>query len=292
MVMDMLWARRAWKRRVVTPLRALFKPEAVVEVEGDAFIVDLRDQVIGRLLYVEQSYEEGLRRLIRCVELEGLVCIDVGANVGLHTVLLGRRAKRVLAFEPERRNYSLLARNVAGNGLRNVSTFKCAVGDREGSCRLRLSAENFGDHRVSIVEADCNGEDVPMTTIDVASRALEPRSIGLLKIDVQGYEQHVLQGARETLARNPDLTLFIEVSPTHLAAAGSSASGLVEWLVSEGFCGVELSDDRMVPLSEAWAYEFMRKEYHVDLVLSRNGRKLAAALTSYWSREVPDLGGM
>ena len=288
--MSILWAQRAWKRRVMTPLRVLLKPEVRVEVDGDAFVVDLRDTVIGRDLYVEHSYEQGLRRLMRCVDLEGLVCIDVGANLGLHTVLLARRAARVLAFEPDQLNYSLLARNVAANALGNVTAFNSAVGDREGSCQLRVSADNFGDHRVCAVTANSEGEEVPMTTVDVASRALVPGSVGLLKIDVQGYEDHVLQGAQDTLAKNPDLTLMIEISPSHLTAAGRSASGLVRWLVSQGFGGVEVTDDRMVPLSEPWAYEFMRSEYHVDLVLSRNGRKLASALSSYWGRPFPELG--
>ena len=291
MPMDMLWVRRAWKRRVATPLRVLVRPETRVEVDGDALLVDLRDTVISRYLYIEQSYEEGLRRLMRCIDLAGLVCIDVGANLGLHTVLLARLAAKVLAFEPERRNYSLLERNIVANGLRNVVAFKCAVGDREGSCQIRLSAENFGDHRVSALATDGNAEDVPMMTIDVAAQALEPGSVGFVKIDVQGYEQHVLQGAQNTIAQNPDLILVVEVSPSHLAAAGASASGLVTWLVSRGFGGVELTDDRMVPLGEAWIYEFMRKEYHVDLVLSRNRGKLASALSSYWGRQVPELGG-
>ena len=223
--MDILWAQRAWKRRVAIPLRVLLRPEVRVEVDGDAFVVDLRDTVIGRYLYVEHSYEQGLRRLMRCVDLEGSVCIDVGANLGLHTVLLARRAAKVLAFEPEQRNYSLLTRNVAANGLRNVTAFNSAVGDREGSCQLRLSADNFGDHRVCAVASNGEGEHVPMTTIDIASRALPPGSVGLLKVDVQGYEHHVLQGAQETLAKNPDLTLIIEISPSHLTAAGRSASG-------------------------------------------------------------------
>jgi len=289
--MDLLWAQRAWKRRVVTPLRVLVRPEVRVKVDGDAFVVDLRDTVIGRDLYVEHSYEQGLRRLMRCVNLEGAVCIDVGANLGLHTVLLARRSAQVLAFEPERRNYSLLTRNVAANGLGNVRAFNSAVGDREGACQLRLSADNFGDHRVSAIAPNAAGEYVPMTTIDIATRTLLPGSVGLLKIDVQGYEHHVLHGAEETLAKNPDLTLMVEISPSHLTAAGGSASDLVRWLVLQGFSGVELSDDRMVPLSQPWAYEFMRSEYHVDLVLSRNTPKLASALSSYWGRPVPELGG-
>src|SRR5690348_16391325 len=72
MPLDMLWVRRAWKRRVATPLRVLVKPETRVEVDGDALLVDLRDTVISRYLYIEQSYEEGLRRFMRCIDLAGL----------------------------------------------------------------------------------------------------------------------------------------------------------------------------------------------------------------------------
>ena len=287
--MDTLWARRAWKRRIVVPLRVLLKPEVLVEHDREAFIVDLRDTVIARYLYDGQGYEEGLRRFVRCMDLARSVCVDVGANLGLHTVSLAKRAAEVWAFEPEERNHSLLTRNVALNGLRNVRVFKCAVGDREGSCLLRRSVDNFGDHQVGTSASGDPTEVVPMTTIDLATRELPSGSVGLLKIDVQGYEHHVLIGAQETLARNPDLTLILEVSPTHLSAAGRSASELVRWLFAQGFVGVELTDDRMVPVSTPWAYDFMRSGYHVDLVLSRNARQLGRSLASYWGRPIADL---
>ena len=64
----------------------------------------------------------------------------------------------------------------------------------------------------------------------------------------------------------------------------------MRWLASERFGGVELTDDRTRLLSEPWVYEFMRSEYHGDVELSRNERKLVSGLSSYWGRPDPELG--
>src|SRR5262249_10058136 len=100
--------RRAWKRRVWMSVLSRIRPEVEVGLSGRRMGVELRDEVIGRLLYLSGEYEPYIERLVRYMDLRGGVCIDIGANIGLHTLTLSELvgpAGRVFAFEPEAHNF-------------------------------------------------------------------------------------------------------------------------------------------------------------------------------------------
>ena len=121
-----------------------------------------------------------------------------------------------------------------------------------------------------------------MTTIDESLRSVAPGVVKLIKMDVQGYEWHVIQGMAETLRSNPDAILIVEIFPEGLAEAGSSASQLVERLRDLGFDGWEFHDFRLIPIQEPWTYDLIRGGKYVDAVLSRNGKRLNQALSKLY----------
>src|SRR5439155_15680161 len=178
----------------------------------------------GRLLYLDGGYEGETERLIRAIDLEGGVSVDIGANIGLHTVLMSDLtgpAGKVFAFEPEAGNFRLLKHNLNRNGSTNVTAIQAAVGGRNGTGHLAVNPLNFGDHRVAHGSPTGRAEvEVPITTIDESLRSLPHGVVKLIKIDVQGYEWHVIQGMAETLRSNPDAILIVEIFPEGLAEAG------------------------------------------------------------------------
>ncbi len=278
--------RRLWKRRVWMSVRRQFRPQVDVPVANGIMRVDLRDAVIGPTLYLDGEYEAELRRLFEAADLSGGVCVDVGANIGLHTISMSRLAGdrgKVYAFEPESRNFKILEHNLRRNGIRNVSAVQNAVGDREGSCRLAVHPSNYGDHRIAasgpVPESNLSHwQDLPMTTLDTALATVPAGSVKLIKIDVQGFEFHVVRGMRQTLRRNPDAILILEVFPEGLTAAGSSAAELVSAVRDLGFDGWELHDSRLVPMLEPWAYDLIRGGKYEDLALSRAGVRIGEVL--------------
>ncbi|MFY0564156.1 FkbM family methyltransferase [Archangium lansingense] len=288
--MRMPWWMQALKRRVAIPLLCRMNPEVQVQVNGNLMKVDLRDEIIGTLLYVEGDYEPEFRRLTEHLDLEGRVCLDVGANIGLHTLTLSRRVGprgRVIAFEPEQHNHDLLRENLRLNHVENVEVRREAVGDRMGSVRMALHPYNYGDHRVAREGAAASGQEVPLTTVDEAVKDIPDGEIRLVKIDVQGYEQNVLEGMRRTVARNPDLVLILEVFPEALQQAGSSASRLVQTLVDQGFDGWEIHQRRLIPLGEPWVYDQMWNGCETNLVLSRDTATLKQAVGRCFGRTLP-----
>jgi FkbM family methyltransferase len=149
-------------------------------------------------------------RLLASYLREGDCMVDVGANVGtLALTAAGRvgQAGIVYAFEGHPRVYRYLQENVALNGFANVRAFNLAIGDVDGTTQF---SDLRSDDQNSIVRRG-EGITVPMRPLD-ALGIIEP-VIHLLKIDVEGYERFVLEGARELLART--LTVYFESWDTH-----------------------------------------------------------------------------
>jgi len=283
--------QRAWKRRIWMPVRSRLAPEVVTQVRGQQMRINLRDYPIGQTLYLDGNYEPELQRLMSHVNLSGSVCLDVGANIGLHTLTMSElvgAAGQVFAFEPETYNFQLLEQNLRRNGITNVVLRQCAVSDQEGVCQIGLSPVNYGDHRVSTAApADWPRQEVQMTTIDASVGHLPERAIRFIKIDVQGHELHVLGGMRRTLDRNPGAIIVLEVAPDLLAHAGTSATELMSLLGAWGFTGWELLEHRIIPVALPWVYDLIGDRKWVDVVLSRNTDLLNTVMSNYCGVELP-----
>jgi FkbM family methyltransferase len=165
------------------------------------------------------------RRLLRRFVKPGSLAVDVGANIGVYAVFLSRlvgASGSVLAFEPEPQNFARLQDAVRGR--RNVAAFRAAVGEASGPSHLYLSGALNVDHRSYDSGEDRHCMPVEMVAID---DCLDGRSVSTMKIDVQGFELSVLKGAARTLARSSGMMLLVEVWPSGLKAAGTSAQELV-----------------------------------------------------------------
>jgi FkbM family methyltransferase len=226
---------------------------------------------VGRGLYRRKVHEPALTNFLlsRFAASSERNFIDVGANIGYFTCLMAKLAGpagRVLAVEPEPKNCNLLERNIALNRLPNVIVHRCALGASEGFAMLGLyKAANRGRH--SIVAADAASQiRVPLKTLDSVAKesAANINSWALAKIDVEGYEGFVIDGARETLPRIE--TLVMEFSPTLLRKAGGDPGSILRTLSGcfSRFSRVEGA--RLVPIA---AKDCLASENQVELVLER-----------------------
>lgn len=164
-------------------------------------LYNIHDQYIGRSLDRYGEFSEGEVDLFRQMARPGHVVVEVGANIGAHTVFFARHvgpAGRVLAFEPQRVVFQTLCANIAINSLTNVECFQQAVGEAPGVLLVPpldyTQDNNFGGLELGRFTS---GEPVPVVTLDSFT---VPR-LNVLKIDVEGMEHAVITGARETLDR-------------------------------------------------------------------------------------------
>ena len=191
----------------------------------------------------------------------GEILVDVGANMGLYTVLATMtRRVRVFAFEPEAQNFALLNRNIQLNGLcERVVAWCAALSDESRFNRLYLNSTTIGDSCHAFGEKvdyrlrprDFRGvQGCSSTTLDqlVESGALPPPNH--IKIDVDGFEHKVIGGAERVLVRPELRSVLVEINThltEHMAVVGRlerfgfqySSAQVERGIVKEGaFAGV------------------------------------------------------
>lgn len=181
----------------------------------------------------------------------GGVMLDIGANVGgtaIPRVILGD-ALAVYCAEAEPLNYHCLRLNVLENGLAGfVLPDRVAITDRDGVVRLRRGRKHTGHHLVEDADAPGDVVEVPACTLDtwVRRHAIDLDAVTFIKVDVEGHEQQVLDGAAAVLAR-PHIAWQLEVWAAQLAAAGSSAAGVAAALAPRFTHYVDLRRDIPAP---------------------------------------------
>ena len=205
--------------------------DLVVHYLGAEFVVPTGDVTVVPSLIAgdyERAEFEALDRRLH----PGMTVVDVGANIGLHSVFFATRiipGGRVLALEPEPANFGYLEANVQRNGLTNVEMFMMGAGARGGALRLHLVPGTVGGHTAAEIDSG-SSIDVEVVRLDDLLRDRVTR-VDLMKVDVEGYEGQVLDGFRETLARDRP-TLLIEFSPQLLRRCGTRPEDLLATLQS------------------------------------------------------------
>ena len=147
------------------------------------------------------------------------VMIDIGANHGMYTTQMAKKATKVYAFEPHPDNLKKLEE--ACKGCDNIIINPTALSNKRGTCRLFLSKNNPGGHSISVRVADVgkwthtidNYIEVPTITLDDYCIEHDVTGITAIKVDVEGAEEYVLAGMYQTL-RNNKLVMSLETHQT------------------------------------------------------------------------------
>jgi FkbM family methyltransferase len=224
---------------------------------GDFMLhVDRRDRNIVKKLALYGDYENHVQRLLVSLATPGSVVIDVGANIGLHTLPLARRVGttgQIIAFEPDPNNYQLLLRNIRANGLTNISVHRLALSCESGTALLYQSWKNRGGLSLREENVDRDGPPIAPVAVetiagDTLLASLE-RPISLIKIDVEGAEPLVLQGLSATLRHQPQAKLVFEFWPRFLRSFRVDSLEFLGQLEGQGFClsVVDSEVQRLIP---------------------------------------------
>ncbi len=237
--------------RLAPGLNRLFPAESVEFFlpEVGRLRVDLADETQMQIYWTGLNRDDGrIVRLMRACLPEDGVFLDVGANVGLHTLAAARHVAAgggaVVAFEPHPRNFETLTHNIACNGLRHVAAHNIGLAETAEvlTCRGPARGGNWslashGEYsfEVHLLRLDDFLEDHPLPRLD------------LIKIDVEGAEVRVLAGARETIARYRPLIVF-EVCPAWLRRQNTCVAELLETVTGLGYTIRRLPPDGLPAL--------------------------------------------
>jgi FkbM family methyltransferase len=183
-------------------------------VHGGQWVAAPLTDYVGRAIFYSGELDRKITWVCTRLVRPGDTVLDVGANLGLVTFVLASHvgpAGHVHAFEPNPEMCDLIERGIARNGLRNVRLHRFALGARTGNLTLSVPRGHAGS--ASFVE-DPGSEDsyrirVPVRTLSEVMGEQAAGPIRLVKIDVEGFEPQVLDGARDFLTRTPpDAVLF------------------------------------------------------------------------------------
>jgi FkbM family methyltransferase len=166
---------------------------------------------------------------------EGMSVLDLGANVGFHTLLFARTVGaggHVWAFEPDPGNFATLCRNLELNSCGNVTAVQAAVGTATGRGSLYRSSFHC-DHRTYPTK---DGQpEIPVEMVSIDEFLPPGQRVDLVKMDIQGSEGMALRGMRRTIESNPGLVILMEFWPEGLRKSGFPPETVLSELDGFGF---------------------------------------------------------
>jgi len=246
----------------------------VVRVMGQRMSGHTMDRFLALWFWKLRILEYEVIGLLPRLCSPGMKILDIGANIGLYTLLFAKYAGpagQVWAFEPDQRNADTLQRNLRLNGHENVSVDTRAVGAESTKGRLFLSDSHQGDHRMFDGDESRDAIDIDVVAIDDMFQNGE--SIDLVKIDVQGAEEMVLAGMQEVMSRSRALTLIVEIGEDEFAAPGCSAASTMSRLDALGFslAYVDTKSAEIVPVDSSNEFlAALHGRQYLNLLASRN----------------------
>jgi FkbM family methyltransferase len=214
---------------------------------------------------VRGNFEIGERRLLERLLVKGDVFVDVGANIGLFTVIAGRCVGvtgKVLAVEPSLPTCIILKSQIALNNLQNVEICHVGISNEAGELELYQGTDSndpFNSFGVPIWEGEFKPTKVPVTTYDsLLKDRLQGQTVRLVKIDTEGWECNVLAGGRASLVCADAPDLMIEFCEKALQACGRSCVDLYQAVRDYGYKTFVIHRDNgtLLPLNKPQEFEY------------------------------------
>ena len=244
-------------------------------IYGHKLLIDTRDRSLAPHLLLDGFWEKWITQVFITLVDSGYTVVDIGCNVGYYSLLAADRVGKhgkVICYEANREFADLTFQSLELNGfldrseVRNKAVFSenttiafSVFETHKGSSSIWASddlAENFHDH-IDKVEVDA-------VTLD--SEFPEGTRIDLLKIDAEGAEPHIIEGAHRIITENDRITLLMEFNPKMIESSYGPAIKFYKQLKNMGFSIFRITQDAQ--LSEVTEYNLSNIS-HCDIVAQR-----------------------
>lgn len=199
---------------------------------GDHLMTFSPHDYIGRKIYRKGHFQrENVERLLAVLQQRGIlqpekVLLELGGNIGTQTVYfaLSKAFRHIVTVEPDPRNFKLLRTNIDQNGLsERITAINTAAGESEGSLDFFMHRDNHGKSsaiRQSERDIEIKVPVKPVTAM-LAETGVAPEDIGLIWMDIEGYEPVASRSMQPMLERR--VPFYMEFSPVFYGQAGSQA---------------------------------------------------------------------
>ena len=256
-------------RRVAVPCAS---EEILIKSQAGFVLCSSEDYALIACLIDTGDLEIGTRLLIQNFLNSGDTFVDIGANIGLHTLAAARAMKgkgKIIAIEPFENTAKMLKKSVWLNGFLDiVEIHQVAISNNTGTHNLYLG-DTSGHHSLlpltNVINLTQPWVNVPLARLD--DLLSQRQHIDLLKIDVEGAELDVIRSAISLIEKNSDIAIIVEFSPLHLRRAGKSLDEWMHTFTDLGLC-YQVIDEYTGHLKEINGKELM-EAYSLNLFFAK-----------------------
>lgn len=250
----------------------------VVSGNRMAILVEADDKLLSPWLIVSGGYETALTDFFVKHVRDDSHCLDIGANFGYFTCLMARFCPfgKIIGIEPDQHVFDLAKDNVFINGFQGRATvLHAAAADKDATLTLYRRGTRSANTSITKMPADFVREmaeppsqpfEINSVRVDTVLSRLNGR-LDFMKVDVEGAEPLVFEGARGTIAANPQLRIVIEWSPGQIVGAGFEIDAFLSMIEKTGLKPFDITaDGGMLSLEFA---DLPNIDYRAGIVLAR-----------------------
>lgn len=200
-----------WMLRIPIKITTYFNRGKIVKVNGYKLRLDDRDSLN---ISFYPMYEEGISKWIMENVKKDWVCLDLGANIGYHTMLMSQRCKKVYAFEPSTSNFKVLDENIKINKFDNVLSCKYAVcNDNKDFMLYTAPGKEHGSPTITEKFVSDHSHSELIVGVKLDTFFNKDFKIDFLKMDIEGAEPDAVKGMKHIIESNPQMKMIIEFVP-------------------------------------------------------------------------------
>jgi FkbM family methyltransferase len=249
----------------------------VITFRGHKIYLDSPDSM--RLSINGQYCEEYELSLFESEIDQRSIVLDIGANIGLYTLIAAKHAEKVYSFEPDRISFLNLKKNVEANTCKNVLLVNKAVSDKTGRAPFSSYSKYPLDRGIVHLVTKSDETHQPYTIVDTVTLDEffidKPNKIDIVKMDVEGLEFEALKGMRNLINTNKCIKFFLEFNPYTLTRHGTDLDLFLDYLSSVCSQIYYIDEINMTkkPVTKKWLLNFAidRSDgHHINLLAERN----------------------
>ncbi len=246
-----------------------------VKVDGCFMYAETLDRLLSLWMRKFSSAESYETEVWLSLLEPGMVVADVGANLGLYSVLASQIIGDegvIHAFEPHPSNYRMLIRSINRNGCDNVIAHQAAVADTSGELELFVRPEHHGDHRIYQPVNGVSRPSISVSVVKIDDVVKDSGRLDVVKIDVQGAEPRVLGGMSRTLEANEHIRVISEFWPEGLQQSDVDPGDFLESMRERGFKVLNIDDDarELHAMENDELIELCRKIRYTNVLFTRS----------------------
>jgi len=205
---------------------------------------------IGRQIYGLKKYEKEHTNFLKTIINKDWVCLDIGANIGYYTLLLSKLARngKIYSFEPNSTNFQLLNLNVYINDFQNVITNQIALSNENNYQNFKITKDSaFASFKNTERSEVIDEVKVKTKKLDDYIQEKEIKKIDFIKIDVEGAEKLVLDGAQNILQALKPKIILTELCEDNLRPFNENGVSITNFLKNFNYSPFSLSNSKLKP---------------------------------------------